>query len=135
MRRRGDRHTLDEHPLFAAVGRRQRRDYARHAERVRLPAGTVLVREGRMPRQVTYLCAGRAQASRFGAPLAELGPGQSVGASALSRLEVSDVTITAVTALEAIVLHRQAFRGAWRALPALRACVESAKRSSSAVPY
>jgi CRP-like cAMP-binding protein len=121
------RHTLDDHPLFQDVTHRQRWVYARHAERVQLAPGTVLLREGREPRQVTYLREGRAQVSRFGAPLGEVGPGQAVGADALARLEVSDVTVTAITAVEAVVLHRRAFRGAWRALPALRARVEASQ--------
>jgi CRP-like cAMP-binding protein len=127
MRRRRERHTLDDHPLFATVSRHQRHVYARHAERVRLPVGAVLVREGREPRQVTYVRAGRAEATRFGAAVGEVGPGQSVGADALARLQVSDVTVTAVTSLDAVVLHRRAFRGAWRALPALRARLETAQ--------
>lgn len=127
MGRNRVRHTLDDHPLFAAVTRRQRQAYARHAEPVRLAAGTVLVLEGREPRQVTYLRAGRAEVSRFGAPLGEVGPGQAVGAEALARLEVSDVTVTVVTDVDAVVLHRRAFRGAWRALPALRAHIEAGR--------
>ena len=125
MGRHRVRHTLDDHPLFADVTRRQRRLYARHAEPVQLAPGTVLLREGREPRQVTYLRTGRAEVSRFGAPLGEVGPGQAVGADALARLEVSDVTVTAITRVDAVVLHRRAFRGAWRALPSLRAHIEA----------
>ncbi len=128
MGRQSVRHTLDDHPLFVEVSRRQRRAYARHAERVCLAPGTVLLREGREPTQVTYLCDGRAEVSQFGAPLGEVGPGQAVGAYVLARLEVSDVTVTAVTMVDAVVLHRRAFRGAWRTLPAVRAQVESGRR-------
>jgi CRP-like cAMP-binding protein len=124
MGRQRVRHTLDDHPLFVEVGRRPRRAYARHAEQVSLAPGTVLLREGREPTQVTYLRGGRAEVSQFGVPLGEVGPGQAVGADALARLEVSDVTVTAVTMVDAVVLHRRAFRGAWRALPAVRAQVE-----------
>jgi hypothetical protein len=41
----------------------------------------------------------------------------------LGRLRVSDVTVTATTPLEVVVLPRQAFRGAWRALAGVRARV------------
>ena len=127
MGRHRVRHTLDDHPLFADVTRRERRAYARHAEPVRLAPGTVLLREGREPMQVTYLRTGRAEVSRFGAPLGEIGPGQAIGAEVLARLEVSDVTVTAVTPVDAVVLHRRAFRGAWRALPALRSRIEGGR--------
>ena len=122
MRRRA-RHCLDDHPLFAAEPRRERRRYARHADVVRLGPGTVLLREGREPTQVTYIRSGRAAVTRFGAPLGEVGAGGAVGAGDLARLDVSDVTITAITELDAVVLHRRAFRGAWRALAGVRARV------------
>lgn len=123
MGRHGAARLLDDHPLFAGEAWRQRRVYARHADVVRLAPGSVLAREGHEPTQVTFIRAGRARVSRFGAPLTEVGPGQLVGAAALARLEVSDVTITALTPLDAVVLHRRAFRGAWRALPGVRARV------------
>jgi CRP-like cAMP-binding protein len=120
MARRRDHHTLDDHPLFVGERRRARQLYARHAERLRLPAGTVLVAEGRQPAQVTWIRSGRAQVSRWGAPLGEVGPGAAVGAPELASLAISDVTVIATTALDAVVLHRRAFRGAWRALPGVR---------------
>jgi CRP-like cAMP-binding protein len=123
MDRRGGARALDDHPLFAAEAWRQRRVYARHADVVRLAPGSVLAREGHEPTQVTFIRSGRAQVTQFGAPLAEVGPGRLVGADALARLEVSDVTVTALTPLDAVVLHRRAFRGAWRALPGVRARV------------
>jgi len=130
MTRHRDRHTLDDHPLFAAEGGRSRRLYARYAERVRLPVGAVLLSEGREPKQVTWIRSGRAQISRWGAPLGEVGPGASVGAAELADLVVSDVTITATTPMEAVVLHRRVFRGAWRSLSGVRARVTSTVTSS-----
>jgi CRP-like cAMP-binding protein len=123
MGRRDTARSLDDHPLFAGEGWRHRRAYARHADVVHLEPGSVLAREGHEPTQVTYIRSGRAEISRFGAPLREMGPGQLVGADELARLEVSDVTVTAVTPIDAVVLHRRAFRGAWRALPGVRARV------------
>jgi CRP-like cAMP-binding protein len=113
-------HALDDHPLFRDERRRARRVYARHAESVRLPAGAVLLTEGRLPTQVTYLRTGRAVVTRFGAPLAELGPGTSVGAAELAALRVADVTVTASTGIDAVVLHRRAFRGACQSLDGVR---------------
>jgi CRP-like cAMP-binding protein len=131
---RGDLRILDDHPLFAAESRRWRRLFAAHAERVRLPVGAELMREGSQPRQVTLIRTGRAAVTRWGDPLGEVGPGSTVGASELGRLTVSDVTVTATTPVDAIVLHRQAFRGAWRALAGLRARVQSGARRSAPVP-
>jgi CRP-like cAMP-binding protein len=125
MRSRPDLHTLDDHPLFAGERHGQRRLYAQYAEQVRLPVGAVLVRQGREPHQVTYIRGGRATISQWGAPIGEVGPGAAVGARELADLEVSDVTITATTPLDAVVLHRRAFRGAWRALPGVRAQVQA----------
>lgn len=125
MTRRHQVHTLDDHPLFSEERRRSRRLYARHAERVRLPAGSVLLTEGREPRQVTWIRSGRAEVSRWGEPLGVLGPGSAVGATELARLVVSDVTVKATTPLDTVVMHRRAFRGAWRALPGVRARVQA----------
>lgn len=126
MRRRHERHALDDHPLFAGERRGPRRVYARYAEHLRLPAGSVLVRQGREPLQVTYIRDGRATITQWGAPIGEVGPGSAVGARELADLEVSNVTIVAATSLDAVVLHRRAFRGAWRALPGVRARVRPA---------
>lgn len=123
MDRRRRARLLDDHPLFVGEGRRQRRVYARHADQVLLAAGSVLVREGHQPTQVTFIRSGRAGVSRFGEWLREVGPGQVVGAAELARVEVSDVTVTALDPIDAVVLHRRAFRGAWRALPGVRARV------------
>jgi CRP-like cAMP-binding protein len=123
-------HALDDHPLFGGVSRRARRVYARHAEAVRLPAGSVLLVEGRVPAQVTYLRAGRAVVTRFGASLAELGPGASIGAPELAALRVADVTVTATTPIDAVVLHRRAFRGACQSLDGVR---EKARTSGASV--
>jgi CRP-like cAMP-binding protein len=123
MGRWGSVRALDDHPLFAGETGRHRRAYARHADVVHLRTGSVLVREGHEPTQVTFIRSGRAQISRFGAPLGVVGPGQLVGADELARLEISDVTVTASSPIEAVVLHRRAFRGAWRALPGVRAQV------------
>jgi CRP-like cAMP-binding protein len=130
---RADLRILDDHPLFAGESRRWRRLYARYAERVVLPAGAELMREGSQPQQVTLIRSGRADVSRWGDRIGEAGPGSTVGATELGRLTVSDVTVTATTPLEVVVLHRRAFRGAWRALPGLRARVQSRRRAVSTV--
>ena len=124
MSRRSDPHRLDHHPLFEGERRRARRLYARHAERAVLPPGAVLVEEGKQPVQVTWIRSGQAEVSRWGAPIGEVGPGAAVGAPELARLTPSDVTVTAVTPVDAVVLHRRAFRGAWRALAGVRRRVD-----------
>jgi CRP-like cAMP-binding protein len=124
---------LDDHPLFVGERRRQRRVYAQYADHVRLPAGSVLVRQGHEPLQVTYIRDGRATISQWGAPIGEVGPGSAVGACELADLDVSDVTVVAATPLDAIVLHRRAFRGAWRALPGVRARVRAGASSRHAL--
>ena len=84
----------------------------------------VLVEEGKQPVQVTWIRSGQAEVSRWGAPIGEVGPGAAVGAPELARLRPSDVTVTAVTPVDAVVLHRRAFRGAWRALAGVRRRVD-----------
>lgn len=120
--------TLDDNPLFADERRRWRRLYARYAERVRLPVGAVLAREGRQPSQVTFIGEGRAEVSRWGTALGEVGPGAAVGAAELAALAVSDVTVTVTSPVDAVVLHRRAFRGACQCLPGVRARAAAARR-------
>jgi CRP-like cAMP-binding protein len=125
---RVDLRALDDHPLFAGTPRRWRRLFAPYAERVRLPAGAELMREGCQPRQVTLIRSGHAVVSRWGDAVGEVGPGATVGARELGRLTVSDVTVTSTTPLDVVILHRQAFRGAWRELEDVRARVQDAPR-------
>lgn len=118
---------LDDHPLFTGERRRWRRLYARHAEHVQLPVGAVLLAEGREPTQVTLIRHGRAAVTRWGERLGEVGPGRCVGAAELAGPTASDVTVVVTEPVDALVLHRRAFRGACQLLPGVRARARAAR--------
>ena len=56
--RRGREAVLEGVPLLEAAGTRTRRDLAAHAERLRLPAGAVVVERGRAVQWVAFPTAG-----------------------------------------------------------------------------
>ena len=98
-------------PLFASCSAAEGRLLRRHAEIVRVEPGTVLLREGRPGHEFLAVLAGAAAVSRAGVRLGELGPGDHAGEVSLITRTASEITVTALTAMELVVLEDRAFRG------------------------
>lgn len=99
---------LDD-PVFALLPAPVIERLARSAERIAVPAETVVVAEGEVGDRYYLLCDGVAEVTIGGRPTNELGPGQSFGEIALLRDVPRVATVTARTSLELVAVPRADF--------------------------
>lgn len=116
--------------LFSGLNRRELAVVARAADEVRVPAQTVLIKEGDRGREFFLIIEGRASVRRGGRRIASLGPGQYFGELALLDRGPRSATVIADTDMNLLVLEQRAFVGELQAIPglALKLLVASAQR-------
>lgn len=110
---------LADVPMFAACTKKELEMVYRAAESHRSPAGEVIVREGGRGREFFVIADGSAQVSRGGAPVAELRPGDYFGELALLDPAPRDATVTATSAMEALLLNQREFFSLLEQVPPL----------------
>ena len=97
----------------------ERQALERLADEVTLPAGTVLMREGRFGREVFVILSGEVEVRRDDEVIAVLGAGEVVGELAvLNPTQTRNATVVAATELRTLVLDPRAYRSL-RYLPVL----------------
>jgi CRP-like cAMP-binding protein len=79
------------------------------AEAASVPAGTVLLRQGRLRSEAYVLRDGHAKVEQHGRLLTRVGPGSIVGELSLLDGGRSTVTVTAITRVELAVVSRRVF--------------------------
>ncbi len=109
MTRRNAVDDLAQVPLFSACSKKDRQQITRRAERVEVPAGRVLVREGAAGAEFFVIIDGTAEVSMHGQTVATLGPGAFFGDLALLDKAPRNATVTAVTPMELLVLGQREF--------------------------
>jgi CRP-like cAMP-binding protein len=114
-----DEARLRQIPLFAGLGKKERREVAKQADEVDVQAGRHLVREGEFAYEFFAIEEGTADVRRGEQLLGELGPGDFFGEMGLIEKVVRNASVTATTPLTAIVLTGPAFRHLERELPAV----------------
>ena len=122
MRLRGGDGALDQLadvPLFSSCSRKELRLLARAADRVQVPAGKVLVEEGRPGHEFFLILAGTATVRRGGTEVATLGPGEHFGELALLDRGPRSATVVADTELELLVLGQREFSAVVDEVPSL----------------
>ena len=82
-------------PLFGDLSKRGVRRVIQAASEIDEPAGTVLVREGDLGRELYILVAGTARVSRGGRKIADMGPGDFFGELAFLSHAPRSATVTA----------------------------------------
>ena len=102
--------TLGQLPPFRGCGGRQLRDVTRWVTAHRTLAGTVLMDEGRVGREVVVIASGRALVRKAGQPIAELGAGDICGEMAVLDHGVRTASVVAETDLDLFVMSAQEFR-------------------------
>ena len=121
-----DEKRLDEIPLFASLSKHDRRRVAELADEVDVPAGKALIHEGRFAYEFFLIEEGKAEVSRHGEPIAELGPGDFFGEMAALERGTRNADVVAKTALTAIVLTASDFRHIAQEMPAVAKTVTDA---------
>jgi CRP/FNR family cyclic AMP-dependent transcriptional regulator len=101
---------LGEVPLFARCSKKELKHLAPLVDEVRVPAGKVLISEGRGGEEAFVIVSGTASVTLDGTELRTVGAGETVGEMAL--LEPSalrSATVTATSEMELLVLGARAF--------------------------
>jgi CRP-like cAMP-binding protein len=114
-----DEKRLKTVPLFARLGKKERRALALRADEVDVPEGRTLAREGEFAYEFFVIEQGTAEVTRDGKHLGELGPGDFFGEIGILAQERRMATVTATSAMELIVLTSGAFRALDREEPDL----------------
>src|SRR5919112_5466239 len=122
-----DEARLREIPLFAGLGKKERREVAKQADEVEVETGRHLVREGEFAYEFFAIEEGTAEVRRGDQLLAELGPGDFFGEMGLMEDTRRNATVVATAPLKVVVMTGPAFRQTARELP------EVAKKVSAAI--
>jgi CRP/FNR family transcriptional regulator, cyclic AMP receptor protein len=106
-------------PLFAGLGKKERREVAKQGDEVEVEPGRHLVREGDFAYEFFAIEEGTAEVRRGEQLLAELGPGDFFGEMGLIGNVTRNASVIAATPLRVMVLTGSAFRHLERELPAV----------------
>ena len=120
MRKPNVNERLRSIPMFRGCSTKDLAVLARLMDRVDLPAGRVLVREGKPGRECFVIDEGKVSVTRDGVEVAVLGPGDVLGELAILSGGSRDATGTAVTPIRVYVLTQGAFQGALAEVPSVR---------------
>jgi CRP-like cAMP-binding protein len=106
-------------PLFAGCSKTELRRLAATADEVDLRSGFLLMREGRPGREFFVLIDGTVEVTRKGKKISELGGGDWFGEIALLTKVPRTATVTATSAVRALVLTDRAFRQLVESMPSI----------------
>ena len=96
-------------PWFAACTEEQLGEVARLAERLEIHAGEVILREGRLGRELFVILSGRATVTRAGRVVNLLGAGDYFGELAAIEAAPRSATVTATTDLDVLIIGPREF--------------------------
>ncbi len=115
-------------PFLDTVPRRRRDELARATDRVTVPAGTALIRQGELAHEFFVILEGVVDVTRDGRHLQTLGPGDFFGEIGLLGPPFRTATVIARSELCLAVVARREFRTLLRRFPKLASVVLSAGR-------
>jgi CRP/FNR family transcriptional regulator, cyclic AMP receptor protein len=113
-------------PLFEPLRGEERRAVAQHSDRIEVPEGTELVRQGEFAYEFFVLEEGNAEVRRDGEHVADLGPGDFLGEMGIVAKAVRNATVVTTSPAKAIVMTEQAFRSMSRLNPAVASRIKAA---------
>src|SRR5258707_14453403 len=91
-------------PLFEHCSKKELGLIGGLADEIDLPAGKVLIREGDRGREFFVIISGEVEVRRKGRRVATMGAGSFVGEMALLSKAPRSATVTALTALDVLVI-------------------------------
>jgi CRP/FNR family cyclic AMP-dependent transcriptional regulator len=95
-------------PLFSKCDKGQLIEIGKVADELNIKAGTVLMREGQIGRELFLIIDGTADVSRNAEVVATIGPGDFVGELAVIAHSARNATVTARTELDVLVMTSSA---------------------------
>jgi CRP-like cAMP-binding protein len=96
--------------VLAGAGRRELEALARHADEVRVPRRTTLLREGTTGRELVLVLEGEVEIVRAGQVLNRVGPGSVLGEIALVTGAPRTATARTITPARLVVITDLAYR-------------------------
>jgi CRP-like cAMP-binding protein len=126
-----DAKQLKDVPLFDGLSRKERDHVARWADVVDLPSGYHLADQGAFAHEFFALLDGKVEVTRDGVRLVELGPGDFFGEIALVEQDRRTATVTAITAVTAIVMHARDFEAMRMEFPTIAGRIHEAVHARS----
>jgi uridine kinase len=109
---------LARNPILSGLSDEERHAVIAHAERVSLPAGAQVVREGDLGGDLYFVLEGEARLARNGLALRPLGPGGHFGALGLLTRRPRSVSVTAASDLTVARVSPERWEALARAHPA-----------------
>ena len=106
-------------PLFSGATTKELRQIAKATVELTIDEGKEFVTQGDIGREAFVIVEGRADVSRGGQKISELGPGDCVGELALLDHGPRTATVTAATPLTVLVLGPREFSGLLDEVPTL----------------
>ena len=106
-------------PLFSACSKKDLAMISKHSEHLSIPAGTEMTTEGRVGYEFYVIVDGKATVTRGGKQVAVLGPGDSFGELSLLDRAPRNATVTAETAIDAVILGQREFSALLDIIPTL----------------
>lgn len=101
---------LGRTPLFEGLSKKELATLAAATDDLKVEAGTILCREGRMGHEFFVIVDGEADVTKGGRRLATRSGGDFVGEIALLTTKKRTATVTATTPLRCFVLTQSAFQ-------------------------
>jgi CRP-like cAMP-binding protein len=111
---------LKQIPLFSHLGKKELDLISRHADEVTLPAGSVIMHEGDVAREVCLILEGTVSVVQGGKHLKDLGPGEVVGEMGVVDAVHRNATVTALTEVRLVVMFGPEFTGVSEEISAVR---------------
>jgi CRP/FNR family cyclic AMP-dependent transcriptional regulator len=99
-------------PLFSCCSKEELKRLARRTTDIQVEAGQTIIRERQGAYEFFVVADGRAEVTRKGKKVAEIGPGDFFGELGLLDRALRDATVTALTPMEIIVLPQWDFEAA-----------------------
>jgi len=97
-------------PLFAACSKRELEQIAQIADEIDLREGKVMTKEGSRGREFFVLLEGKAEVTRDGQVINQLGPGDFFGEIALVSDSPRTATVTATSPVRTLVVTAGSFK-------------------------
>jgi len=110
---------LGKVPLFSACSKKELQTIARASDDVEVPAGKVLVEEGKPGHEFFLILSGNASVKRGKREIAKLGTGQYFGELALLDRGPRSASVIAKDDMEVLVLGQREFAGVIDEVPTL----------------
>ena len=105
--------------LFSSCSASELRKIRSSLDQVKVPAGKVLVEEGRIGMECFVIVEGTALVTREGKKVATLGPGSPFGELALIDRKPRSATVVSDTPMDLLVLSQRQFNGLLESVPSI----------------